>query len=281
AARNTAAVESSKELVNSLAVTLNTALVIVTSFRFNPELNMLEIIDPKNKRNNIIYYKYTNYILSVKLFILPAAADTLNRPSHVYVRQVMECLRRQLGSVKVDELFVSFSDIALGGNTGGDSASEAEEPAATSDTNISSDAETSSIQRRRRRRRHQKSAHGRRAESPQPGTPSSVEARSSVREHHIQLEKSSSSSAIPSAAYTQQDNDSSSGGSGVGRHGMDRYVKLWRAVSRLRTSGDVGKIGLCDLSREQLESLCEKSGIRPDMLQVRVGESSIIDVTTP
>ncbi|KAJ2402659.1 hypothetical protein GGI23_000555 [Coemansia sp. RSA 2559] len=277
AARNTAAVESSKELVNSLAVTLNTALVIVTSFRFNPELNMLEIIDPKNRRNNIIFYKYTNYTVSVKLFILPAAADTLNRPSHVYVRQVMECLRRQLGSVKIDELFVSFSDIALGSNTGGGSASEAEELAATSDSNISSDAETSSIQRRRRR--HQKNALGRRAESSQPGTPSSTEARSSIREHHIQLEKSSSSSEIPSTAYTQQqDND---GSSGVGRHGMDRYVKLWRAVSRLRTSGDVGKIGLCDLSREQLENLCEKSGIRPDMLQVRVGESSTIDVTTP
>ncbi|KAJ1766456.1 hypothetical protein LPJ74_005883, partial [Coemansia sp. RSA 1843] len=64
AARNTTAVESSKELVSSLADTLNTALVIVTSFRFSPELNMLEIIDPPNKRNNIIAKGYKDYVLS-------------------------------------------------------------------------------------------------------------------------------------------------------------------------------------------------------------------------
>ncbi|KAJ2136458.1 hypothetical protein J3F82_006329, partial [Coemansia sp. RSA 637] len=52
-ARNITASESGKELADSLGDTLNTALVISTSFRFDPELNMLEILDPYNPRNNI------------------------------------------------------------------------------------------------------------------------------------------------------------------------------------------------------------------------------------
>ncbi|KAJ2758042.1 hypothetical protein H4S06_002889 [Coemansia sp. BCRC 34490] len=294
AARNTTAVESAKELVSSLADTLNTALVIYTSFRFNPELNMLEIIDPYNSRNHIVVKGYKNYVLSVKLFILPAAADTYNRPSHVYVRQAMECLQRQLGSVKIDELFVSFSDISLGnaGRYGGDSsgASEAEEIGAISDSSFSSDTETSSIRERMRIRREERSQSGSRRK--QSGSPVSEAAASSaaaspaiiVEERQSsqqadELPSAEPSSALPSAAvsHAQQTEDSDSVG---GQRGMDRYVKLWRTVSRLRASGDVGKIGLCDLNHAQLESLCDKSGIVPDMLQVHVGEEGAVEATT-
>ncbi|KAJ2662798.1 hypothetical protein IWW48_001676 [Coemansia sp. RSA 1200] len=294
AARNTTAVESAKELVSSLADTLNTALVIYTSFRFNPELNMLEIIDPYNSRNHIVVKGYKNYVLSVKLFILPAAADTYNRPSHVYVRQAMECLQRQLGSVRIDELFVSFSDISLGnaGGYGGDSsgASEAEEIGAISDSSFSSDTETSSIRERMRIRRQERNQNE--SQRKQSGSPvSEAAALSSAASPAISMEErqssqqanelpsAESSSALPSAAvnHAQQTEDSDSIG---GQRGMDRYVKLWRTVSRLRASGDVGKIGLCDLNHAQLESLCDKSGIVPDMLQVHVGEEGTIEATT-
>ncbi|KAJ2544800.1 hypothetical protein EV175_005864, partial [Coemansia sp. RSA 1933] len=224
-----------------------------------------------------------------KLFILPAAADTLNRPSHVYVRQVMECLRRQLGSVKIDELFVSFTDLALGDNASDSSSGpEAEELAEAGGSSNSSDAETGSI--RRRGRRHQRRTHDSHVDSPQPETPlssaaTSIGAEEEKCKHNSHAEKRAASpESQVGEQHTQQDNESSSSqssSSGDGSDDMDRYVKLWRAVSRLRTAGDVGKIGLCDLSRAQLESLCDKSGISPDMLQVRVGESSIIDVTTP
>ncbi|KAJ2506815.1 hypothetical protein GGI11_006551, partial [Coemansia sp. RSA 2049] len=287
AARNTTAVESAKELVSSLADTLNTALVIYTSFRFNPELNMLEIIDPYNSRNHIVVKGYKNYVLS-------AAADTYNRPSHVYVRQAMECLQRQLGSVKIDELFVSFSDISLGnaGRYGGDSsgASEAEEIRAISDSSFSSDTETSSIRERMRIRREERSQSG--SHRKQSGSPVSEAAASSVAaspaiiaeerqssQQAAELPSAESSSALLSAAvsHAQQTEDSDSVG---GQQGMDRYVKLWRTVSRLRASGDVGKIGLCDLNHAQLESLCDKSGIVPDMLQVHVGEEGTVEATT-
>ncbi|KAJ2042537.1 hypothetical protein GGH13_009927, partial [Coemansia sp. S155-1] len=46
--RDQATGESSQDLWSSLADTLNKALVISTSFRFDPELNMLEILDPCN-----------------------------------------------------------------------------------------------------------------------------------------------------------------------------------------------------------------------------------------
>ncbi|KAJ1642416.1 hypothetical protein LPJ64_005736, partial [Coemansia asiatica] len=105
-------------LAHSLADTLNTALVISTSFRFDPELNMLEILDPYNPRNNIQVKGITDYKVSVKLFMLSASADASNRPSALYVRQAMACLHKQLGSVKIDELVVSFSDLSAAQSNG-------------------------------------------------------------------------------------------------------------------------------------------------------------------
>ncbi|KAJ1934664.1 hypothetical protein FBU59_005631 [Linderina macrospora] len=104
--------ETAQHLVRALGDTLNTALVVSTSFRFDPELNMLEILDPYNPRNNIFANGITDYEVSVKLFLLPAATDTHNRPSPLYVRQALACIQKQLGSVKIDEFFTSFIDIS-------------------------------------------------------------------------------------------------------------------------------------------------------------------------
>ncbi|KAJ1860343.1 hypothetical protein LPJ78_005870, partial [Coemansia sp. RSA 989] len=54
---------------------------------------------------------------------------------------------------------------------------------------------------------------------------------------------------------------------------MRRFSKVWRMASRLRKEGDVAKIGICDVSRTQLEGLCEHTGVVPDMVQVRVDEA--------
>ncbi|KAJ2087143.1 hypothetical protein IW138_005190 [Coemansia sp. RSA 986] len=113
------------------------------------------------------------------------------------------------------------------------------------------------------------------------GTPHRHNQARRRRAQQAPVQDTAASSREPLRSHPNDNDSSSSGGSGVGCNGMDRYIKLWRAINRLRTAGDVDKIGLCDLTREQLENLCDKSGIIPDMLQVRVGETSIIDITTP
>ncbi|KAJ2744353.1 hypothetical protein GGI20_003046 [Coemansia sp. BCRC 34301] len=200
--RDPASGESAMDLAHSLADTLNKALVISTSFRFDPELNMLEILDPYNLRNNIKVKGLTNYAVSVKLYLLPAAAHTDDRPASLYVRQAMACVERQLGPVKIDELFVAFPDI-------------------TNHFPRSPDLRPASEDR-----------------DSQPG------------------QKSSAASTV----------DSSNGNT----YDMTRYLKVWRALNRLKKTGKAVKIGVCDLSKPQLEALCEQSGIIPDMLQVHV-----------
>ncbi|KAJ2304659.1 hypothetical protein H4R23_006469, partial [Coemansia sp. Cherry 401B] len=59
-ARSSAVNAPGKELEDSLGDTLNSALVISTSFRFDPELNMLEILDPRNPRNYIEHQSLSN-----------------------------------------------------------------------------------------------------------------------------------------------------------------------------------------------------------------------------
>ncbi|KAJ2889469.1 hypothetical protein GGI21_006560, partial [Coemansia aciculifera] len=184
--RDPASGESAMDLSLSLADTLNKALVISTSFRFDPELNMLEILDPCNLRNNIKVKGLTNYAVSVKMYLLPAAAHTDDCPASLYVRQAMACVERQLGAVKIDELFVAFADI------------------------------TNHI-------------------------PKTIDSRPA--------------SASSSSANSDDNCD------------MTRYLKVWRALSRLKKTGKAAKIGVCDLSKPQLEALCEQSGIIPDMLQ--------------
>ncbi|KAI9505924.1 hypothetical protein BX070DRAFT_219048 [Coemansia spiralis] len=253
AARNTTAVESAKELVSSLADTLNTALVIYTSFRFDPELNMLEILDPYNSRNNIIVKGYKNYVVSVKLFVLSAATDTYNRPSPVYVRQAVASLQKQLGSVKIDELFVSFADISLAAAT---TDSPCLSSQATTANTVAAAAETAD--------------EAKDQQSPPFGPPSASTADLPTTPDSANVSPFNDGSATPSAALLSSADDSSE---------MARYVKLWRAVNRLKATGEVAKIGLCDLSKSQLEDLCSKSAILPDMLQVHVGRPS--DPTTP
>ncbi|KAJ1718205.1 hypothetical protein LPJ61_006757, partial [Coemansia biformis] len=107
-----------------MGVTLNTALVISTSYRFDPELNMLEILDPHNPRNNVEVKGITNYQVSVKLFILPAAVDANRRPSPLYVKQALTCIRKQLGAVTIDELFISFADETVPATESDDSDSD-------------------------------------------------------------------------------------------------------------------------------------------------------------
>ncbi|KAJ1901126.1 hypothetical protein LPJ66_001006 [Kickxella alabastrina] len=73
---------------------------------------MLEILDPYNLRNNIQVTGITDYRVSVKIFMLPAAVDANNRPSSMYVKQALLCVEKQLGMVKIDELIVSFAEIS-------------------------------------------------------------------------------------------------------------------------------------------------------------------------
>ncbi|KAJ1672358.1 hypothetical protein GGF38_000084 [Coemansia sp. RSA 25] len=188
------------DLSRSLADTLNKALVISTSFRFDPELNMLEILDPCNLRNNIKVKGLTNYAVSVKMYLLAASAHTDDRPASLYVRQAMTCVERQLGPVKIDELFVAFADI----------------------TN----------------------------HFPKP-----PDSRATSTECENQSDQR------PSVASNTDSN---------GTCDMTRYLKVWRALNRLKRTGRAAKIGICDLSKPQLEALCEQSGIIPDMLQVHV-----------
>ncbi|KAJ2451214.1 hypothetical protein EV183_003756 [Coemansia sp. RSA 2336] len=203
-------------LADSLGETLNTALVISTSFRFDPELNMLEILDPYNPRNNIEVKGISNYKVSVKLFILPAASDANNRPAPLYVKQALTCLKKQLGSVLIDEFFVSFTKAP---------------------------------------------AHA--------GAPGSQPRQPEM--HKDQMANGNSSSSSSSQKGSQGE-----GGSDADE--MRRYSKVWRMTSRLRSEGDVAKIGICDVSRGQLEHLCEHTGVVPDMVQVRIGEMGDGDV---
>ncbi|KAJ2617068.1 hypothetical protein H4S08_000489 [Coemansia sp. RSA 1365] len=213
-------------LAHSLADTLNTALVVSTSFRFDPDLNMLEILDPYNPRNNIEVKGFTNYQVSAKLFILSAAVDTSNRPSPLYVKQALACVKKQLGPVKIDELFVSFADISArsNGNRGGSMAS---------------------APKIRSRGKHlHRSMGNRRAHS--------LLARETSRIIH----------ESSSEEYDEKN--------------MSRYLKVWKMINKLKLDGDAAKIGICDLSKHQLEDLCEITGIVPDMVQVRVDEEQFL-----
>ncbi|KAJ1870028.1 hypothetical protein LPJ55_004967 [Coemansia sp. RSA 990] len=214
-------------LADSLGETLNTALVISTSFRFDPELNMLEILDPYNPRNNIEVKGISNYKVSVKLFILPAASDVNNRPAPLYVKQALTCLKKQLGSVLIDEFFVSFADVPAQAGASG-SQPQQPEPAKSQPANGSSCSSSS---------------------------PSSSHSHSRSRSRSRSRQKGSQSAAGGEADE------------------MRRFSKVWRMASRLRKEGDVAKIGICDVSRTQLEGLCEHTGVVPDMVQVRVDEA--------
>ncbi|KAJ2733733.1 hypothetical protein IW152_002838 [Coemansia sp. BCRC 34962] len=221
--RDQATGESARDLANSLGDTLNKALVISTSFRFDPELNMLEILDPCNLRNNIKVKGLKNYVVSVKMYLLPAAAHTDDRPASLYVRQAMSCVERQLGPVKIDELFVSFADIT----------NHFPKPP---DAQLLTSAD-----------------HGDR------------------RSPAILVEPPNSNGGPGSALSSGH--ASSEATSNPDLHAacdMTRYLKVWSALNRLKRTGKALKIGVCDLSKPQLEALCEQSGIVPDMLQVHV-----------
>ncbi|KAJ2081623.1 hypothetical protein H4R24_002200 [Coemansia sp. RSA 988] len=225
-ARNSTAKDSCKELAHSLADTLNTALVVSTSFRFDPDLNMLEILDPYNPRNNIEVKGFTNYQVSAKLFILSAAVDTSNRPSPLYVKQALACVKKQLGPVKIDELFVSFADISAtnNGNRNGSTTST-----------------------------HKHRSHGKHLHR----------SMGDRRGHNLLTRETSRIIHESSSDECDEKN-------------MARYVKVWKMINKLRLDGDAVKIGICDLSKQQLEDLCETTGIVPDMVQVRVDEEQFL-----
>ncbi|KAJ2161945.1 hypothetical protein GGF46_001041 [Coemansia sp. RSA 552] len=242
-ARNTAD-EPAKELAQSLSDTLNSSLVISTSFRFDPELNTLEILDPHNPRNNVQIKGYTNYQISVKMFILPAAVDASNRPSPLYVRQMMTCLKKQLGSVPIDELFVSFSG-----------ASAPSSSRSNSSSNSSNGGSLASL----RKQFPQASGRDPGHEGGSAGSAGGSHSGSAVDPAELATPHEGSS------------NGSNSGNSSAADDGdMSRYLKVWRMLNKLRAEGDAAKIGVCDMSKQQLEQLCEQSGVVPDMIQVQV-----------
>ncbi|KAJ2500352.1 hypothetical protein GGH96_002768 [Coemansia sp. RSA 1972] len=246
-ARNITASESGKELADSLGDTLNTALVISTSFRFDPELNMLEILDPYNPRNNIQVKGITNYQVS--------ATDARNRPSPLYVKQALTCIKKQLGSVTIDELFVSFADISA-------------PPAATSNyDNISLLPQKPKrlVYERRRVQQTSNGDYGSNEEEESSGEQETNADPSSTGEHSPNSEQpngeqcSSSPGEIGNGSSNEADESD-----------MSRYHKVWRMVNRLKADGDATKIGICDVSKQQLAQLCEHSGAQPDMVQIRV-----------
>ncbi|KAJ2250989.1 hypothetical protein GGI13_003945 [Coemansia sp. RSA 455] len=233
--RDQATGESSQDLWSSLADTLNKALVISTSFRFDPELNMLEILDPCNVRNNIHVNRLTNYAVSVKMYLLPAAAHTDDRPASLYIRQAMACVERQLGSVKIDELFISFADIT-------NHFPKPPDPPLPK-----------SADREDQRPPTKLAAPPKNIGGPKSALASSRMPTSSRASSSSHAANATASNTDPHAVYD-----------------MTRYLKVWRALNRLKRMGKVLKIGVCDLSKPQLEALCEQSGIVPDMLQVHV-----------
>ncbi|KAJ2807839.1 hypothetical protein H4S07_003516 [Coemansia furcata] len=165
------------------------------------------------------------------MYLLPAAAHTDDRPASLYVRQAMACVERQLGPVKIDELFVAFADV----------------------TN----------------------------HFPKPPDPPPSTGREDQRSPTILIAPPNSNSGFKSVlkgGHTPPSSRASSGHvssatSNTDPHticDMTRYLKVWRALNRLKRTGKALKIGICDLSKPQLEALCEQSGIIPDMLQVHV-----------
>ncbi|KAJ1935423.1 hypothetical protein EC988_008491, partial [Linderina pennispora] len=169
---------------------------------------MLEILDPYNPRNNIFTNGITDYEVSVKLFLLPAATDTHNRPSPLYVRQALACIQKQLGSVKIDEFFTSFIDISS---------------PITADT----------------------------------------------------MEEVSDSDSDPSSGGGGSSGKKKKHGAGSLPDDMARYVKIWRVLGKFRASGEIGKIGVSDFTLPQLQQLMELSQVKPDMLQVKLGNDSL------
>ncbi|KAJ1822837.1 hypothetical protein LPJ56_000527 [Coemansia sp. RSA 2599] len=268
-ARNTAASESSNEasneikgpsLAHSLADTLNTALVISTSFRFDPELNMLEILDPYNPRNNIQVKGITDYKVSVKLFMLSASADASNRPSALYVRQAMACLHKQLGPVKIDELVVSFSDLSSAVQPNG----VAHRRSSSLGTNgLASMCSSPNA-----------------CFSSDASAASSLDAQHRHAAEHLANEESAGAARISnddgggggsiSSISSASSNDNDAGGKAGGEADMTRYLKVWKALTRIKQSGEAVKIGISDVSKQQLEQLCQQSGSKPDIVQIRL-----------
>ncbi|KAJ2000696.1 hypothetical protein H4R26_004493 [Coemansia thaxteri] len=175
-------------------------LVISTSFRFDPDLNMLEILDPCNLRNNIKVKGLTNYAVSVK----------------------------------IDELFVSFADIT----------NHIAQPVSATDSDD---------------------------QSAQPFTEHILADRCSPSDI-ASNDDSAVACATPPGGRSSSGHVSSIANSTASHDTCDmtRYLKVWRALNRLKESGKAVKVGVCDLSKPQLESLCGQSSIIPDMLQVHV-----------
>lgn len=198
-ARNAITGNTSSDLIHSLADTLNTALVISTSFRFDPELNMLEILDPYNTRNHVVVKGLVNYTVSAKLFFLSAGMDASNQPSVVYIKQALTSVYNQLGEVPIDELYVSFAD-----------------------------AETT---------------------------------------HDLAATTASSS-------YSSESENNGDGNSQCTRDtsSISRYVNVWKALNQYKAEGDICKLGICDMTPQQIDQLMEVSEeAGPDMVQVQVG----------
>ncbi|KAJ2767689.1 hypothetical protein IWQ57_003852 [Coemansia nantahalensis] len=254
--RNATAQESDKELEYALGDTLNTALVISTSYRFDPELNMLEILDPHNPRNHIEVKGLTDYQVSVKLFILPAAVDVNRRPSPLYVKQALTCIRKQLGAVTIEELFVSFADVSAGRDSAtapeAAAAATATSPGAAVLTNGSAGSlplhpqEPDQLPTRRNRSRDDRRGHKARG---------------------LDRRRPGEAGEVPGNGDGGNDDFEASD--------MSRYLKIWRLLSHLKAEGHVTRIGICDATKQQLENLHWLSGVMPDMVQIRVDDSQL------
>ncbi|KAI8321619.1 hypothetical protein GQ54DRAFT_176642 [Martensiomyces pterosporus] len=224
----------------------------------------MEILDPYNPRNNIRVKGITNFEVSVKLFFLPAATDTSNRPSPLYVRQALACVQKQLGAVKIDEFFVSFVDISSPDNSSLHpdrlpSGSTVRMPLHTSDPYTLDDIvdlDSGSFSSRGRVSSARSSSVN--------GTGGTASGRSNSQNAD---DANDDGSSVGSGS-----NDDSNEGSQPNAEAIDitRYLKVWRNLNKLRASGEIGKLGLCDFTLPQLQQLVEASQLKPDMLQVKV-----------
>ncbi|KAJ2527009.1 COP9 signalosome complex subunit 6, partial [Coemansia sp. RSA 1937] len=184
--------------------------------------------------------------------------DARNRPSPLYVKQALTCIKKQLGSVTIDELFVSFADISA-------------PPAATSNYDNISLLPQKPKRLVYERRHVQQTSNGElesNGEEESSGEQETNTDLASTGEHSPNSENppngeqcSSSPGEIGNGSSNETDESD-----------MLRYHKVWRMVNRLKADGDATKIGICDVSKQQLAQLCEHSGAQPDMVQIRVAD---------
>ena len=104
---------SIEDIEMALRDTFNMSLMASTSFRFDPELNLLEVPDPRFPRWTAIKSSHDEVTIEAKMFVLANGYDTNDVPFPYLMRQALSGLERQMGIRRVDLLILSFSGISI------------------------------------------------------------------------------------------------------------------------------------------------------------------------